>query len=39
MLEMRQEYVRTPSQFEYFENLLTAFKALKNKIEILEREE
>ncbi|VED60533.1 hypothetical protein [Staphylococcus simulans] len=39
MLEVRQEHAKSPSQFEYFGNLLTAFKALKNKIEILEREE
>lgn len=38
MLEIRQEYAGTPSQFEYFGNLLTAFKALKIKIGDLERE-
>ncbi|MGW5464726.1 DUF1024 family protein [Streptomyces sp. NPDC003996] len=39
MLTLRQEYAPSPSQFEYFGNLLTAFKAIKINIEELEREE
>ena len=37
LLTVRQDFVETPSQFEYFGNLLTAFKAVKNKISDLER--
>ncbi|MEX3487351.1 hypothetical protein QJ870_00380 [Staphylococcus warneri] len=39
MLEIRQDHAPSPSQFEYFRNLLTAFKAIKINIEKLEREE
>lgn len=39
MLEIRQDHATIPSQFEYFRNLLTAFKAIKINIEDLEREE
>nr|WP_313795106.1 DUF1024 family protein [Staphylococcus warneri] len=39
MLEIRQDHAPSPSQFEYFRNLLTAFKAIKINIEDLEREE
>nr|DAL75097.1 MAG TPA: hypothetical protein [Caudoviricetes sp.]DAY85301.1 MAG TPA: hypothetical protein [Caudoviricetes sp.] len=37
LLTVRQDFVERPSQFEYFGNLLTAFKAVKNKISDLER--
>lgn len=37
LLTVRQDFVETPRQFEYFGNLLTAFKAVKNKISDLER--
>ncbi|ASN69384.1 hypothetical protein 10S14_62 [uncultured Caudovirales phage] len=39
MLTLRQEYAPRPSQFEYFGNLLTVFKAIKIKINELERGE
>ncbi|MDS3949971.1 MULTISPECIES: hypothetical protein [Staphylococcus] len=32
----RKYYAQSPQQFEYFGNLLTAFKAVKNKISDLE---
>lgn len=33
----RKYYAQSPQQFEYFGNLLTAFKAIKYKISDLER--
>lgn len=33
----RKYYAQSPQQFEYFENLSTAFKAIKYKISDLER--
>lgn len=36
-LTTRQEFAPNSNEFEYFGNLLTAFKAVKNKISNLER--
>lgn len=36
-LTTRQEFAPNSNEFEYFGNLLTAFKAVKNKISDLER--
>lgn len=33
----RKYYAQSPQQFEYFENLLTAFKVIKTKMNDLER--
>ncbi|MGY0756770.1 hypothetical protein [Staphylococcus haemolyticus] len=38
-LTTRQEFAPNSNDFEYFGNLLTAFKAVKNKISDLERGE
>ncbi|MGD6772413.1 hypothetical protein [Staphylococcus simulans] len=35
----RKDFAQSPQQFEYFENLSTAFKVIKTKMNILEREE
>lgn len=37
MFTTRQEFAPNSNEFEYFENLLTAFKAVKYKISDLER--
>lgn len=37
MLTTRQEFAQDSNDFEYFGNLLTAFKAVKYKISDLER--
>ncbi|MCM5673457.1 hypothetical protein [Staphylococcus hominis] len=33
----RKDYAQSPQQFEYFENLSTAFKVIKTKMNDLER--
>lgn len=33
----RKDFAQSPQQFEYFENLLTAFKVIKTKMNDLER--
>lgn len=37
MLTTRQEFAQDSNDFEYFENLLTAFKVIKTKMNDLER--